>query len=62
MELPSGAGHDAAFMAELCPAGMIFIPCRDGRSHSADEWSDPSQMAAGAEVLYEAVLHLDRTL
>lgn len=62
MELPSGAGHDAAFMAEMCPAGMIFIPCRDGRSHSADEWADPSQMAAGAEVLYETVMHLERVL
>lgn len=62
MEMASGAGHDAAFMAQLCPAGMIFIPCRDGRSHSPDEWSDRSQMAAGAEVLYQAVLHLDRTL
>ncbi len=26
--LPSGAGHDAQFMASVCPAGMIFCPLR----------------------------------
>lgn len=62
MDMPSGAGHDAAFLARLAPMGMIFIPCRDGRSHSAEEWAEPAHMAAGAEVLHRSVLHLDRFL
>ena len=32
--LPSGAGHDAMAMAELCPAGMLFVRCKGGISHS----------------------------
>lgn len=62
VEMPSGAGHDAAYMALIGPVGMIFIPCRDGRSHSADEWADPAHMAAGAEVLYQSLLELDAML
>jgi N-carbamoyl-L-amino-acid hydrolase len=33
----SGAGHDAIYMARLAPAGMIFIPCKDGISHNEIE-------------------------
>jgi allantoate deiminase len=32
--LPSGAGHDAMAMADLCPAGMLFVRCKGGISHS----------------------------
>jgi allantoate deiminase len=32
--LPSGAGHDAMAMAELCPTGMLFVRCKGGISHS----------------------------
>ena len=35
--LPSGAGHDAMAMAELCPAGMLFVRCKGGISHSPHE-------------------------
>ena len=34
MPAVSGAGHDAVYMAQLAPAGMIFIPCKDGISHN----------------------------
>jgi N-carbamoyl-L-amino-acid hydrolase len=61
-ELPSGAGHDAVYMAKLGPAAMIFIPCREGRSHFADEWSEPGQLSRGAAVLLDAILRCDRTL
>ncbi len=33
MEILSAAGHDARHLAKICPAAMIFIPCRDGASH-----------------------------
>jgi N-carbamoyl-L-amino-acid hydrolase len=41
---------------------MIFIPCRDGRSHVPEEWSTPEQLYDGARVLAETLLDLDRTL
>ena len=60
--LPSGAGHDAMYMAPTGPAGMIFIPCLNGRSHCPDERIEPSQLLDGTRVLYETVLELDRVL
>jgi N-carbamoyl-L-amino-acid hydrolase len=59
-EMASGAGHDAAWISRFAPAAMIFIPCRGGRSHSADEWTESNQLAAGAAVMLEAVLRIDR--
>lgn len=49
--LPSGAGHDALNMARLCPAGMLFVPSRDGKSHCPEEHSDVRDLAVAAEVL-----------
>lgn len=60
--LPSGGGHDAIHMAKITQAAMLFIPCRDGRSHTPEEWSEYRHVALGAAVLREAVLELDRTL
>lgn len=57
--IASGAGHDAVYMAQLCPTGMIFIPCRGGRSHSADEWIEPRQLLDGARVLQRTLAILD---
>ena len=59
IRLPSGAFHDALYPARVCPAGMIFIPCRDGKSHAPEEWTEKHQVAAGAAALYEAVRLLD---
>jgi beta-ureidopropionase / N-carbamoyl-L-amino-acid hydrolase len=62
MRLPSGAGHDAQEIAQLAPMGMIFVPSRGGISHSAEEYSAPEQIAAGANVLLHTLLALDSTL
>jgi len=62
LDLPSGAGHDAQQMAALAPIGMIFVPSRDGISHSPREFSDWGDIARGAEVLYRTVLSLDARL
>jgi len=59
LELPSGAGHDAVFMAQLAPIGMIFVPSRDGRSHCPEEWTDAEHVAVGARVLAQSLLELD---
>jgi allantoate deiminase len=37
-QLPSGAGHDAVILSQLCPASMLFVRCRDGLSHHPDEF------------------------
>jgi beta-ureidopropionase / N-carbamoyl-L-amino-acid hydrolase len=57
--LTSGAGHDAAWIARVAPAAMIFVPSRAGRSHTPDEWTDNDAIARGAAVLFEAVFALD---
>lgn len=56
MAILSAAGHDARHLAKVCPAAMIFIPCRDGASHVEHEWAEPGHLAAGASVLAQ-VLH-----
>ena len=61
-DMISGAGHDAAYVARVAPAAMIFVPCKDGISHNEAEYSSKEQCAAGAQVLLQAVLDYDRRL
>jgi N-carbamoyl-L-amino-acid hydrolase len=61
-DLQSGAGHDAMHIAARCPAGMVFVPSRGGRSHASEEFTDTAALARGVEVLGDAVLALDRSL
>ncbi len=56
MPVVSGAGHDAVYMAKLAPAGMIFIPCKDGISHNEIEDAKPEHITAGCNVLLHAML------
>jgi len=56
MPAVSGAGHDAVYMARLAPAGMIFIPCKDGISHNEIEDAQPADIEAGCNVLLHAML------
>jgi N-carbamoyl-L-amino-acid hydrolase len=56
MDIVSGAGHDAIFLAELGPAGMIFVPCEGGISHNEIENAAPDDLAAGCAVLLRAML------
>ena len=60
MPMASGAGHDTSFLARICPAAMVFVPCREGLSHHADEWAEPADLAAGATVLLETIETIDR--
>jgi N-carbamoyl-L-amino-acid hydrolase len=60
--LPSGAGHDGVFVARLAPMGMIFVTCREGRSHAPEEWAEPVDCANGATVLAETLVVLDKRL
>ncbi|WP_406819270.1 Zn-dependent hydrolase [Pseudomonas sp. KnCO4] len=56
MDIVSGAGHDAIFLAEMGPAGMIFVPCENGISHNEIENATPEDLAAGCAVLLRAML------
>lgn len=58
MRITSGASHDANYMARICPAGMIFVPCAGGVSHNEAEDAKPTDLAAGARVLTAALLDL----
>jgi len=58
MELPSGAGHDAMYLAEIAETGMLFVRCREGISHNPAEFVEPRDIAAGTAVLAETALRL----
>jgi N-carbamoyl-L-amino-acid hydrolase len=60
--LASGAGHDATWMGRIAPSGMIFVRCRDGRSHCPEEYAAPDDIAAGLAALAQTLLVLDRQL
>ncbi|KHE68627.1 Zn-dependent hydrolase [Halobacillus sp. BBL2006] len=53
--MPSGAGHDAMLVGKKVPAGMIFVPSRNGKSHTPEEWTSMSDCLNG-------ILVLERTL
>ena len=54
----SGAGHDAQYMAAICPTGMIFVPSRSGRSHCEEEFTPMDDIEQGANTLLLATLEL----
>jgi N-carbamoyl-L-amino-acid hydrolase len=56
--MPSGAAHDAQIMARLTRSGMIFVPSKNGRSHSSAEWTDWEYIEAGANVALHTLLRL----
>ena len=56
MPTVSGAGHDAVYVARLAPAGMIFVPCKDGISHNDIEDAKSEHLEAGCNVLLHAML------
>nr|WP_272879974.1 allantoate amidohydrolase [Sulfoacidibacillus ferrooxidans] len=58
LEMASGAGHDAMNMAKLCPTGMIFVPSVRGISHQPGEFTEPFDIEAGVDILYDTMLRL----
>jgi len=56
--MPSGAGHDAAVLAQVCPAAMLFIRCKGGISHHPAESVKTADVAAALHVMTRAVLVL----
>ncbi len=58
LTLPSGAGHDAAAMAALCPVAMLFVRCKGGVSHHPAESIRASDAARAIAVLRDFILSL----
>lgn len=62
VKMPSGAGHNAAHISRVAPAGMIFIPSRAGISHDPREFSSIEDIHCGVRVLLATLLELDNGL
>ena len=56
--LPSGAGHDAAALAAVCPTAMMFVRCKGGVSHHPDESVKTADVAKAVAALRDFVLAL----
>ncbi len=54
----SGAGHDAKYIADIAPSGMIFVRSQNGLSHCEEEYSTPEDIEAGVNVLLRSVIKL----
>lgn len=52
----AGAGHDACWVNRVAPTSMIMCPCVDGLSHNEAEEISKEWAAAGADVLFHAVV------
>lgn len=55
-DIISGAGHDACYISRVAPTAMVFVPCENGISHNEAENADPADLAAGCDVLFQAVV------
>jgi allantoate deiminase len=53
--MPSGAAHDTMCVAPFVPSAMVFLPCRDGISHSPLEEASFDDAALATEVVLEAL-------
>jgi allantoate deiminase len=60
MVMPSGAAHDTMCVADHVPSAMVFVPCRDGISHSPLEDAEAADAALAAEVILNAIQSLTR--
>ena len=57
-QMPSGAAHDAQIMGSIVPVGMIFVPSKNGQSHSPLEWTAWSDIQAGANLMLHSVMQM----
>jgi len=56
--MPSGAGHDTQFMADLTRAGLIFVPSIGGISHAPEEDTAWPDIEAGANLLLHTLIEV----
>ncbi len=58
LSLPSGAGHDALWLAQKLPTAMLFVPSIGGISHHWNENTSDDDIVRGAEVFAASVLDI----
>ena len=56
IRMPSGAGHDAQWLAHKLPAAMLFVPSIGGISHHWTENTSDEDIVLGAQVLTDAIV------
>jgi beta-ureidopropionase / N-carbamoyl-L-amino-acid hydrolase len=61
MRLPSGAGHDAQWLARVMPAAMMFVPSIGGVSHHWTENTSDEDIVLGARVFCDALARITRS-
>lgn len=57
-KMVSGAYHDSMMVGKFAPVSMIFVPSKDGVSHSPDEWTEFEDIALGTDILAETLFTL----
>jgi beta-ureidopropionase / N-carbamoyl-L-amino-acid hydrolase len=55
IRMPSGAGHDAQWLARKLPAAMMFVPSIGGISHHWTENTSDDDIVLGAQVFTDAI-------
>lgn len=60
LSLPSGAGHDAMYLAQIAPTGMLFVPCKEGISHNAEEAMNHEDLLVAIQILEKIVKDVSR--
>jgi beta-ureidopropionase / N-carbamoyl-L-amino-acid hydrolase len=61
IRMPSGAGHDAQWLARKLPAAMLFVPSIGGISHHWSENTSDEDIVLGAQVFTDAILDVIQT-
>ena len=61
LQMASGAAHDTQSMAAITRAAMVFVPSKEGRSHSTAEWTDMIHIEKGCNVLLNTLVQLAGT-
>jgi N-carbamoyl-L-amino-acid hydrolase len=55
MMMHSGAVHDTMSIVDLVPSAMVFVPCKDGISHSPEDDAESADTTLGTEVMLNAI-------
>ena len=56
--MPSGAGHDAQWLARVMPSAMLFVPSIGGISHHWSEDTSDEDIVLGCQVMAAAVAEI----
>ena len=58
IRMPSGAGHDAQYLARIMPSSMLFVPSIGGISHHWTENTSDEDIVLGAQIYTDALAEM----